>query len=116
MYNEGRTLFAENVQERIRTVKKHYEDFDEGQWRDYVLENLFAEEYQSRQGYQWVVQNLPTVMRYHEVFKLPVSEEHQLVVWFWYNENWVKDHPDWFERRKALSRRILDTVRLSEPK
>ena len=26
-----------------------------------------------------------------------------------------KDHPEWFERRKLLSRRILDTVKLLEP-
>jgi hypothetical protein len=114
-YNKGRKLLSEDVQTRVETIEKHFEEFEEGKWRDYVLENLIAEGYQSQQGYQWVKRNLPTVMRFHEVFNLPISNEHQLVVWFWYNEDWVKEHPDWFERRKALSRRILDTVKLTKP-
>ena len=112
--NSGRA-FSESVEDRIRKARKHYEDFDEGKWRDYVLGELVVQEYKSKQGYLWVVENKPTVMKYHEQYILPISDEQQLVVWFWYNEDWVKDHPDWFERRKALSRRILDTVKLTKP-
>ena len=114
-YDKERKLLSEGVQSRIQNIRNHYEEFEEGTWRDYVLKKLLVEGYQSQQGYQWVVYNLPTVMRYHEMFQLPISNERQLVVWFWYNEDWVTDHPEWFERRKALSRRILDTIKLSEP-
>jgi len=114
-YDEGRKLLSESVSSRIQTMTRYYEDFEEGSWRDYVLDNLVVEEYSSQQKYHWVMNNLPTVMRFHEVFHLPVSDERQLVVWFWYNEDWVKENPEWYERRKALSRRILDTVKLSEP-
>ena len=96
-------------------IRKHYEDFEPGRWRDVVLERLIVEDYQSKQGYIWVVENKPTVKSFHEQFKLPISDHRQLVVWFWYNEDWVEGHPGWLERRKALSRRILDSVRLSEP-
>jgi hypothetical protein len=115
-YHPDRKLISEDVQTRAQTIKKRYEDFEKGSWRDYVLSNVVAEGYESKQGYQWVMENLPTVKQYHEVFNLPITNERQLVVWFWYNEDWVKDHPEWFKRRKALSRRILDTVKLSEPK
>ena len=114
-YDKDRKLLFEDSESRIQYVKNHYEEFEEGSWRDYVLNKLSVEEYRSQQGYQWVVYNLPTVMQYHEVFQLPISNERQLVVWFWYNEDWVADHPEWFERRKALSRRILDTVKISDP-
>jgi hypothetical protein len=114
-YDGERNLLSESVSSRIQTMITYYEEFEEGSWRDYVLDNLVVEEYSSQQGYRWVMKNLPTVMRFHEVFHLPISDEHQLVVWFWYNEDWVKDNPEWYERRKALSRRILDTVKLSEP-
>jgi hypothetical protein len=88
---------------------------DEGKWREIVLKNLKIVEYESNQGIHWLLENLPTVMQHHEVFSVPISDEHELIVWFWYNEDWVKDHPEWYERRKALSRRILDSVRLSDP-
>ena len=103
------------VDDRIRAIERYYENFEEGQWRDYVLDNLVVDTYRSKQGYWWVMENKPTVMQHHEKFFLPISDKHQLVVWFWYNEDWVKDNPEWYERRKALSRRILDTVKLSEP-
>jgi hypothetical protein len=103
------------VDNRVRAIERYYENFEEGRWRDYVLDNLVVDTYRSKQGYWWVMENKPTVMQHHEKFTLPISDEHQLVVWFWYNEDWVKDNPEWYERRKALSRRILDSVKLSEP-
>jgi hypothetical protein len=112
--NSGRAL-SESVEDRIRNVRMRYENFDEGKWRDYVLAELVVQEYESKQGYWWVMENKPTIMKHHEQYVLPISDEHQLVIWFWYNEDWVKDHPDWFERRKALSRRIIDTVKLTKP-
>jgi len=115
-YEKGRNLLSEDVESRIQSVKSHYENFEEGRWRDIVLKRSIAEGFQSRQGYQWVMENLPTVIQHHEVYSLPISDEHEFVVWFWYNEDWAKDHPEWYERRKALSRRILDTVKLSGPK
>ena len=114
-YKKGSKLLTKSYENRIRRVKNRYKNFEEGPWRDRVLDRSIATGYQSRQGYQWVLENLPTVMQYHEVFSLPISDERELIVWFWYNEDWVKDHPEWYERRKALSRRILDTVRLSTP-
>lgn len=112
----NRKLLSESVEDRIQSFKAHYEGFEEGPWRAYVLENFVAKGYRSSQGGQWVMKNLPTVMPYHEIFHLPISDQRQLIVWFWYNEDWVKDHPEWYERRKALSRRILDSVKLSGPK
>jgi hypothetical protein len=110
------SLLAASTNKRIDVHREHYENFDEGTWRNIVLERLQFVEYQSSQNYRWLMENMPTVTPYHEFFTIPISNERELVVWFWYNEDWVKDHPDWFERRKALSRRILDTVRISEPK
>ena len=112
----GRKLLSETPEERIRVVKRIYEDMDDGKWRDYVLKKMIVEKYESKQGYEWVMDNHPTVMKYHEYFRIPISDERELAVWFWYNEDWVKDHPEWYERRKALSRRILDSVVLSGSK
>ena len=114
--HEGRKLLSETPEERIRVVKRIYEDMDDGKWRDYVLKKMIVEKYESKQGYEWVMDNHPTVMKYHEYFRIPISDERELAVWFWYNEDWVKDHPEWYERRKALSRRILDSVVLSGSK
>jgi len=111
----GQSLQSISADELIQVHRKRYEDFDEGTWREIVLERLKIVEYQSNNGNQWLLENMPTVKPYHEVFSIPVSEERELVVWFWYNEDWAKDNPEWYERRKALSRRILDTVKLSEP-
>ncbi len=115
-YHPGRHLLSESVEERKQNIRQHFEDFEEGKWRDVVLDRLIVEDYQSSQGYVWVMENVPTVMQYHEYFSLPISDERNLNVWFWYSQDWVPDHPDWYERRKALSRRILDSVRLIEPK
>jgi len=112
-YKESGNLLSLDVDTRIQNIRGFYEEFDEGHWRDYVLNKLVVEKYQSENGYEWVMDNHPTVMRFHEYFTLPISDERELVVWFWYNEDWVKDHPEWFERRKALSRRILDSVKIS---
>jgi len=114
-YQKKGEFLSGDVDTRVIAIRKRYEGFDEGRWRDYVLETLVVKAYQSKQGYWWVVENKPTVKRHHEQFTLPIAEDRQLIVWFWYNEDWVKDHPEWFEKRKALSRRILDTVKLSEP-
>lgn len=111
----NRSLLNETIDSRIQLHRHRYEAFDEGTWRDIVLDRLSIVEYQSSQQYIWLLENMPTVLPHHEVFSIPVSDERELVVWFWYNEDWVTDHPEWFERRKALSRRILDTVQLSEP-
>lgn len=108
-------LLDKTTDEKIQLHREVYEALDEGKWRDYVLERLMVVEYESNQGIRWLVDNSPTVMQHHEVFSVPISDEHELIVWFWYNEDWVKDHPEWYERRKALSRRILDSVRLSDP-
>lgn len=115
-HDEGRRLLSEDVKSRVQSIKSQYEDLEQATWRHYVLKKFIGHGYQSKQGYQWVMENSPTVMQYHEVFYLPISDERELVVWFWYNEDWAKDHPEWYERRKALSRRILDTVKLSGPK
>jgi hypothetical protein len=115
-YEQEEEFLSRNVDARISATRRHYEGFEQGQWRDYVIEQLAVKAYQSKRGYWWVMENKPTVKRHHEKFTLPIAEERQLVVWFWYNEDWVKDHPEWFKRRKALSRRILDTVKLSVPK
>ena len=112
---KGRKLLNESFESRIQNIREKYSDIEQVAWREYVLKNYIVYKHQSKQGYQWVSQNLPTVMRHHELFSLPISDESELIVWFWYNEDWVKDHPEWYERRKALSRRILDTVRLSTP-
>lgn len=112
----GNVLLSESLSNRIQIHRDKYEAFDQGTWRELVLERLRISEYQSENNDTWLLENMPTVTPYHEVFSIPVSDERELVVWFWYNEDWAKDHPDWFERRKALSRRILDTVKLSEPK
>jgi hypothetical protein len=114
-YKPGKKLLSEDVQSRIQRFENYYKDWDEGSWKSYVLKHLNVEEYQSQQGYLWVMKNLPTVKPHHEVFYLPISEDRELIVLFWYNEDWAKDNPEWYERRKALSRRILDTVKLSEP-
>ena len=114
-YDKDRNLSSEDIQTRIQDVNSQYEDIENESWREYVLKNLYVEAYQSQQGFQWVVHNMPTVMGHHEICKLPISNKRQLVVWFWYNEDYVAEHPEWYERRKALSRRILDTVKLSEP-
>ena len=111
----GASLVSKNVSDRINIHRGSYEDLEQDSWRKIVLERLKIVEYQSNNGNQWLLENMPTVKPYHEVFSIPVSEERELVVWFWYNEDWVKDNPEWYERRKALSRRILDTVKLSEP-
>jgi hypothetical protein len=111
---DGR-FFSGGTAGRAKAVENRYKNFEEGTWRDYVLEKLLVEEYRSTQGYRWIVENKPTVKQFHEQFTLPVSDKRLLIVWFWYNEDWVKDHPEWYERRKALSRRILDSVRLSDP-
>jgi hypothetical protein len=108
-------LLSKSIDERTKIHRKGYEAMDEGKWREIVLKNLKIVEYESNQGIHWLLENLPTVMQHHEVFSVPISDEHELIVWFWYNEDWVKDHPEWYERRKALSRRILDSVRLSDP-
>lgn len=112
----GRKLISETSEEKIRAVRRIYEDMDAGKWRDYVLKKMIVDNYESRQGFEWIMDNQPTVKKYHENFRLPISDERELIVWFWYNEDWVKDHPEWYERRKALSRRILDSVVLSGSK
>jgi hypothetical protein len=112
----GRALLSQDTSGRIQIHRERYENFDEGTWRDLVLERLRVVAYQSNNHNKWLLENMPTVTPYHEYFSIPVSDERELVIWFWYNEDWAKDHPEWFERRKALSRRILDTVKLSEPK
>lgn len=95
----GHVLLAESIKNRIQIHKERYESFDEGTWRDIVLERLNVVEYQSNHGNQWLLENMPTVTPYHEVFSIPVSDERELVVWFWYNEDWVKDHPEWLPFR-----------------
>jgi hypothetical protein len=112
---EGSGLLDNSVESRIQIHRDKYEAFDKGTWRDVVLGRFSIERYQSSQGDTWLIENMPTVTPHHEVFSIPLSNNRELVVWFWYNEDWVKDHPDWFERRKALSRRILDTVKLTKP-
>jgi hypothetical protein len=112
----GSALLSESLSNRIQIHTDKYEAFDEGTWRELVLERLNINEYQSDNDNTWLLENMPTVTPYHEVFSTPVSDERELVIWFWCNEDWVKDHPEWFKRRKALSRRILDTVKLSVPK
>ena len=104
-----------DFEERTRLHRQRYESFENGKWRDIVLERLSIVEHRSSQGYTWLLENMPSVIPHHEVFSLPTSNEWELVIRFWYNEDWVKDHPEWFERRKLLSRRILDTVKLLKP-
>lgn len=112
---KGGPMLSEDVEIRMGAVTKYYEDFDEGVWRDVVLERLVVEKYISPRGYEWVMENAPTTRRHREHFTLPISDERELAIAFWYNEDWAKDHPEWYERRKALSRRILDSVKLSSP-
>jgi len=116
MSSEGRHMLSEDVGTRMRVVTEFYEEFDASVWRDVVLERLVVEKYDSAQGYEWVMENAPTTRRHREHFTLPISDERELAIAFWYNDDWAKDHTEWYERRKALSRRILDSVKLSAPK
>lgn len=113
-FTAGRRLLSESVAARVEQEKNPYAGFEADPWHDYVLKKTQVSAYQSAQGYQWVMKKLPLAEREHESFSLPISDQHQLLVWFWYNTEWLDAHPGWFERRQALSRRILDSVRLIE--
>jgi hypothetical protein len=113
-YSEGKQIISDGLDVRVQLLRGSYESLEPGPWRDRVLDRMKLEEYRSGQGYQWLMSNLPTIKPFHENFRTPISEQRELVVWFWYSEDHVEDHPQWHLQRMSLARRILDTVRISD--
>ena len=112
-------LLAMDTQGRIDRVYQHFEGLyapiKNQRAKDFFFNRFHIEPYQSQQGYVWTVENSPTVVQQQEYFRLPITDQHEMVFWFYYRweDGGGRGDPAWLERRKALSRQILDSVRIS---
>ncbi len=97
---------------RVNTPMKEYTRIKFGPWPDDAVTKDLAVSHQSKQGYQWTVESAPANWHIQDTFSLPVSSERQLVIRFSYDKDWAEGHPVWYQRRKVLSGRILDSVGL----
>lgn len=110
---------GERIQKEIDFQNAMYDEVEKhGQpllGREWFFERYEIEPFRSKQNYQWFKENIPQLVKEHERFVLPISDRHELVFWFWYHwqEDGGKTDPAWLERRKRLSRQILDTVEIT---
>ena len=122
-YDDKPKLLKRDVNSRIDRIQDEFDRSQGGPYEsnvqaklaEFFYDRIYLEPYQSAQPYVWTLENQPLLLREHEYFRLPISDNHELIFWFWYH--WVdeggKTDPDWLEQRRALSRKILDTVTIS---
>jgi hypothetical protein len=113
---EDTNLLNLNVEGRIKRVEDYFHGrFSSERNHDWFFERFRIEPYESAQNYVWTLENSPTVVKEQDFFRLPLTQDHELVFWFYYR--WEvqggKGDPAWLERRRELSRKILDTVRIT---
>ncbi len=108
-----------SVAERIERIRDQYKQFyaehdSVPAAKEYFFEQFKVEPYVSSQGFEWVWENKPNIVKESINFLLPISDDRELLFWFYYRMEvkGPKKSPEWLERRKALSRKILDTVRI----
>ena len=115
----GANLLGMDAQARMDRVYRYFEKLYGPDKNDratrFFFDRFHIEPYQSQQGYLWTVENKPSVVQQQEYFRLPITDEHEMIFWFYYRWEVAggRGDPAWLERRKALSRQILDTVRIS---
>jgi hypothetical protein len=105
-----------NVDDRIQRIKDYYHGrFNSERNHDWFFDRFRIDPYKSAQSYFWTQENSPTVLKEHETFRLPISQHHELLFTFYYRQELQggKGDPAWLERRRHLSRKILDTVRIT---
>ena len=122
-YQDDTKLLDLDIHQRIaKTTADHWETYagadqnlDIKYWRDLFFGKYQIQPYESSQSLLWTLENRPILVREHEYFRIPISDHHELVFWFWYHwqEEGGRTDPAWLERRKDLSRKILDTVEIS---
>ncbi len=116
--DESYKLLDKSVHQRMEAVREYFmarfsTPVTIGN-RDFFFEKFKIEPYHSSQPYVWTKENAPTVVKEHEDFRLPISDNRELIFSFYYRMEvkGPKKSQEWLERRKALSRKILDTVRI----
>lgn len=110
-------LLDETIVERQERRKQDYlslfkdSDPEYAQWKRDMFK---IGRYKSSQGYVWTVENWPPRVLSFETFVIPISDRHEITFDFYYRmENGEPQNSEaWYERRKAISRKILDTVRI----
>ncbi len=112
-------LLEQDLAERMERIRQSYKKiYDESpgvsEGEKFFFESYLIEPYESSQGYEWTRENNPTIVKESIDYRLPISENRELLFWFYYRMEvkGPKKSPEWLERRKALSRKILDTVRI----
>lgn len=108
------------AQRKERLVQDHNDGFDDSEYGQWSKSVFNVELHESSQGYIWTNESSPARVKYSEEFKIPITVRHELEFDFYYrmdDDEGKSNTKDWYERRKALSRKILDTVRITpEPK
>lgn len=110
-------LSAASVEARVQSRLEHYERVysgpDQARMREYFLERYRVEPYESRQSLVWIVENQPQLEASHRVYRLPISDRHEIRFSFFVRQDRHGGPPDpeWMERRWELARRIVDTFR-----
>jgi len=113
-------LLNQTLEQRMQRVVDYYssyysDDSDSIERKTAFFEDFVIQPYESSQSYVWTLENDPDGWKIQETYRLPVSQDHEVSFWFYYR--WEmgggKDDPEWLARRKELSRKILDTVKIT---
>lgn len=104
------------TQRKVRLVEEHNDGFDDSEYGQWRKSGFKVDLHASSQGYIWTNESSPARVKYSEEFKIPITVRHELEFDFYYrmdDEEGESNTEEWYERRKALSRKILDTVKIS---
>jgi hypothetical protein len=104
----------QRVQDRMDTWKKRRSGTDPQsvQQREWFFSKYWVKPFRNDQGLTWVVENQPQVTADHEIYRIPISDHHELDFTFFVREKrWdFKDDPEWRQSRWELVKKIMNTV------
>ncbi len=80
--------------------------------RERFFSKYWVKPFRNDHGLTWVVENQPQITADHEIYRIPISDHHELEFSFFVNEKrWdFKDDPEWHQSRWDLVKKIMNTV------
>jgi len=80
----------------------------------YFFDEYRVAPYQNKHSVVWIHENQPQITADHEIYRIPISDHHELTFSFFVRENRfdLKDDPAWNQRRWEMTRKIMDTVQI----
>ena len=105
---------SQRVQRQLDLWKERQSGTDphSAEQRERFFSKYWVKPFRNDRELNWVVENQPQITADHEIYRIPISDHHELEFSFFVREQrWeFKDDPEWRQSRWDLVKKIMNTV------